>query len=298
MQLIIAYISVVLIWATTPLAIQWSSESVGFLFGICGRFILAAIIALSISLLLRRKLPLEVKALQTYVIGGVGLSLAMLSVYWASQYIPSGWVSVIFGMSPILTGLFAMKILGDRGLNILRTVAILLGIFGLYVMLDTGTRYGEHAVYGIIGVFMSAAFYSLNLVLIKKVNADIDSHSSVTGTLLVAAPLFALIWTFIGSDLPDTIPTRAGLAILYLAIIGSVLGFLLFYYVLKRVEAMRMSLITLLTPIGALLLGHVINNEPLNRDIVIGSILILSGLLFFEFEGAIRRIKITNSMRS
>jgi drug/metabolite transporter (DMT)-like permease len=298
MQLIIAYISVVLIWATTPLAIQWSSESVGFLFGICGRFILAAIIAAGISLLLKKKLPMEVKALQTYFVGGIGLSLAMLSVYWSSQYIPSGWISVIFGMSPILTGLFAMKILGDRGLNIMRIFAVVLGVSGLYVMLETGERYGEDTVYGIFGVFMSAAFYSLNMVLIKKVNADIDSHSSVTGTLLVAAPLFALIWTIFGTDIPNTIPTRAGFSIVYLALIGSVLGFLLFYYVLKRVEAMRMSLITLLTPIGALLLGHLINNEPLNRDIIIGSILILSGLLFFEFEGAIQRMKTTIPIRS
>ena len=298
MQLIIAYLSVVLIWATTPLAIQWSSESVGFLFGICGRFILAAAIASGISLLLKRRLPLNVKAVQTYFIGGIGLSLAMLSVYWSSQYIPSGWVSVIFGMTPILTGLFAMKILGERGLNRLRTIAILLGIAGLYIMLDSGTRYGEHAAYGVAGVFLSAMFYSLNMVLIKKVNADIDSHAAVTGTLLVAAPLFALIWTFSGSEFPNAVPTRVSMAILYLAVIGSVLGFLLFYYVLKRVEAMRMSLITLLTPVGALLLGHWINAEPLNRDIVFGSILILSGLLFFEFEGAIRRIKIINSVRS
>ena len=297
MQLTIAYLSVVLIWATTPLAIQWSSESVGFLFGICGRFILAALIALGISLLLRRKLPLEIKAIQTYFIGGIGLSLAMLSVYWASQYIPSGWISVIFGLSPILTGLFAMQLLGERGLNLLRSLAVLLGIAGLYIMIDTGSNHDEHAIYGITGVFLSAVFYSLNMVLIKKINADIDSQSSVTGTLLVAAPLFAIIWLLFGTELPDTVPAKAGIAILYLAIIGSVLGFLLFYYVLKRVEAMRMSLITLLTPIGALLLGHLINNEPMNRDIIIGSILILSGLLFFEFEGAIQRMKLTNTVR-
>lgn len=298
MQLVIAYISVVLIWATTPLAIQWSSESVGFLFGICGRFILAAIIATGISLFLKRKLPLEKKALQTYCIGGIGLSLAMLSVYWSSQYIPSGWVSIIFGMSPILTGVFAMKILGERGLNRLRTVAILFGVSGLYMMLDTGMQYSEHAVYGVVGVFMSAAVYSMNMVLIKKVNANIDSHSSVTGTLLIAAPLFALIWALSGAEFPKIIPPRTGIAIIYLAIIGSVLGFLLFYYVLKHVEAMRMSLITLLTPIGALLLGHLINSEPLNREIIIGSILILTGLLFFEFEGAIRRVKINKPIRS
>ncbi|MGB1799409.1 MAG: DMT family transporter [Gammaproteobacteria bacterium] len=298
MQLIIAYISVMLIWATTPLAIQWSSESVGFLFAICSRFLLAAIIASAISLLIRKKLPLDIKAIQTYLIGGIGLSLSMLIVYWAAPSIPSGWISVIFGMSPILTGLFAMKILGERGLTAIRFMAIVLGIAGLYIMLDTGARYSENAIYGVIAIFIGTAFYSLNMVLIKKVNADIDSQSTVTGTLLIAAVMFAIIWIFSGYEIPEAIPTHASVAIVYLAIIGSVIGFLLFYYVLKRVEAVRMSLITLVTPVGALIIGHIINNEPLNRDIIVGSILILSGLLFFQFEGAIRFRKTTNSIRS
>ena len=70
----------------------------------------------------------------------------------------------------------------------------------------------------------------------------------------------------------------------------------MFYFVLKHVEATRASLISLITPICALLLGHLTNNEPLNWEIIMGCLLILSGLILFEFEGAIRktRIIITN----
>ncbi len=297
MPIITAYISVILIWATTPLAIQWSSESVGFLFGICSRFVLGAIIASSIALLFGKKLSLETKAIQTYLVGGIGLSLAMLCVYWGAQFIPSGWISVIFGISPIITGLLASKILEEQALTLFRIFAICLSIIGLYVMLATGSNFAPNSVYGIAAVLLSATFYSLNMVVIKKINAHIDSFSSVTGTLLVAASLFLIIWAGSGNHLPPEIPTRAGIAIFYLALIGSVLGFLLFYFLLKRIEATRASLITLITPVCALMVGHIMNNEPLTWNIASGCILILSGLLLFEFEVAIRRTKISNLMR-
>jgi drug/metabolite transporter (DMT)-like permease len=298
MPLITAYISVILIWATTPLAIQWSSESVGYLFGICSRFLLGAFFALSLIIILGKKLPLESKAIQTYFAGGLGITFAMLCVYWGSQYIPSGWVSMIFGITPIMTGLFAMMLLGERGLTLFRLFAIAVSIAGLYIMLETGLQYNSATYFGIIGVLFSALFYSLSMVLVKKINADIDTYSTVTGTLLVAATLLIIIWFIFGMKIPAEIPVRTGLSIFYLAIIGSVLGFLLFYYVLKRIEAMRVSLITLITPVFALLLGHLINNEPLTWKIMISCSLILSGLLFFEFEGAIRRIRITKLLRT
>lgn len=291
MQLITAYISVVLIWATTPLAIQWSSESVGFLFGLSSRFLLGALFALALISLLGKKISLETKAVQTYFTGGLGFSSAMLCVYWGAQYIPSGWISIIFGITPILTGLFAMKLLGERGLTLFRLLAIALGIAGLYALVETGFQYGPDTHYGIIGVLLSSLFYSLSTVLIKRINADIDTYTSVTGTLLIAAAVVSIFWLGFDGAIPSEIPMRAGLSIFYLAVIGSVLGFLLFYYVLKHVEATRASLITLMTPIGALLLGHLTNNEPLNWEIIMGSILILSGLLLFEFEGAIRYTK-------
>ncbi len=293
MQLITAYISVVLIWATTPLTIQWSSET-GFLFGISSRIILGAIIALSLISLLGKKIAWNNKALQTYTASGLGIFAAMTSVYWSSQFIPSGWISIIYGVTPIFTGLLAMKILGERGLSLYRLIAIALGMLGLFIMFQTGLEISPYTSYGIFGVLMSSIFYSVSMVMVKKINADIDTYSTMTGGLIVAALLFLIIWAIFGIDIPAEIPNRTGYSILYLAIVGSVIGFFLFYYILKRVEATRVSLITLLTPVSALILGHFLNDEPITLEIVIGCAFILSGLLLFEFEGAIRRITITN----
>ena len=194
MQVITAYISIVLIWATTPLAIQWSSESVGFLFGISSRMILGAILALIIIVLLGKRLATHRKALQTYVASGLGLFTAMLTVYWSAQYIPSGWISIIYGVTPIITGLFAMKLLGERGLTLFRTLAIIMSIIGLYIMLNTGLQFGSNTTYGIIGVIASSVFYSLSMVMVKKIDADIDTYSTVTGGLLVSAILYIAVW--------------------------------------------------------------------------------------------------------
>jgi len=292
MQIITAYISVVLIWATTPLAIQWSSESVGFLFGISSRMFLGAILALIIITLLGKRLATHREALQTYIASGLGLFTAMTTVYWSAQYIPSGWISIIYGMTPIITGLLAMKLLGERGLTLFRVFAIVLSIIGLYIMFATGLQFGPNTAYGIIGVIASSVFYSLSMVMVKKIDADIDTYSTVTGGLLVSAVLYIVVWSGFGTEIPVDIPFRAGAAIFYLATVGSLLGFFLFYYVLKRVEATRTSLITLITPICALMLGHFVNDEAITSEIIIGCAMILSGLLLFEFEGAIRHIKI------
>ena len=99
----IAYMSVVLLWSTTPLAIKWSSEGVGFLFAVASRMSLGLAGACLVLLVLKQVLPLNKRALKTYFTSGVSIYLAMSGVYWAAQYIPSGWISVIFGLSPIIT---------------------------------------------------------------------------------------------------------------------------------------------------------------------------------------------------
>ncbi len=95
----------------------------------------------------------------------------------------------------------------------------------------------------------------------------------------------------IDGDIPEVIVTRAGISILYLAFFGSVIGFALFFYILKHVSAMRVSLITLVTPVTALLLGKYLNDEPLGLQITAGAILILTGLSSYEFGSVARWIK-------
>jgi drug/metabolite transporter (DMT)-like permease len=282
-----AYIGVILIWSTTPLAIQWSGDGVGYLFGITSRMILGMMTGLMVAGLFSIPLPWHAEARRTYLAAGLGIFFAMTSVYWSSQFIPSGWISVLFGLAPIVTGLLATFLLAERALDVARITGMLLGLAGLAVMLLGSQRLGPHAVWGIAGMVFSVTTYSASAVAVKRIGANIPALATTIGGLMVAVPLLVALYLFSGEPLPSMVPARALLSIVYLGLVGSVLGFALYYYVLRHVEATRVALITLVTPVLALMLGHAFNGETLQPETVLGTAAILSGLLLFEYGHAV-----------
>ena len=162
-----AYIGIILIWSTTPLAIKWSAEDAGFLFGVSSRMMLGAVICLALMSLLGRKLPRDQRALQVYLAGGLGVFASMLCVYWAAQYISSGLISVLFGLTPIMTGLIAAIFLGERALTPSRLLGVGLGIAGLLVIFAQRINFGEHLSWGVMGVLTAVVLHSISGVWVK-----------------------------------------------------------------------------------------------------------------------------------
>ena len=101
----------------------------------------------------------------------------------------------------------------------------------------------------------------------------------------VATPLFVLAWVIAdAAQLPPNITPRAGMAIVYLGVFGSVVGFTLYYYVIKHLDAGRVALIMLVTPVSALLLGQTLNAEFIPARGWVGIALIGAGLLLYEWQ--------------
>lgn len=116
MSVPIAYLAVVAIWSTTPLAIKWSALGTGFAFAVLARMVLGVVLAALIVTVWRVGFPLHRKARHTYLAGGLGLFGAMSLTYWGAQYITSGLVSVLFGLAPLMTSLMAAVVLKERAL--------------------------------------------------------------------------------------------------------------------------------------------------------------------------------------
>jgi len=279
-----AYIGIILIWSTTPLAIKWSAEDVGFLFGVSSRMLLGALICIVLMSVLGKKLPMQRRALHAYLAGGLGVFGAMLSVYWAAQYISSGLISVLFGLTPIITGLVAAAFLGEKAFTPRRLLGVLLGVIGLIVIFMHKINLGEHMFWGVAGVLFAVVLHSISSVWVKSIGINLSALEVTTGSLLFSTPLYLLIWWWVDGQLPQDISTRAASAILYLGIFGSVLGFIMYFYVLKHMEASRTALVTLITPVLALLIGQQFNHEVLNLEIWLGSSCILSGMLLYQWR--------------
>ena len=292
MRIILTYISVILLWATTPLAIKWSVIGPGFLFGVTARMAIGTVCILLVLALMRQRLVWHRKALLTYLAIALQIYGAMLAVYWAAQFIPSGWISVIFGLTPLMTALLAAIFLGERSLTLGKLLAYGLGISGLIVMFGSALQLGHDAVLGIGGVLVSVFLQSLSAVWVKRIAVKLPALSQVTGGLLLALPTYLLTWWLVDGHWPVLLAPTSLAAIIYLGVIATSLGFVLYYYLLTHLPATRVALITLVSPLLALMLGHVMNHEPLTLKVVAGTLLILSALIVHTFFERIPALKV------
>lgn len=288
MSVPLSYITVILIWTTTPLAIKWSAEGTGFVFAVSSRMILGAVLALLLMLIMRLDIPWHKSAIKTYLFSGLGIAVSMMFVYWAAQYIPSGWISLIFGLSPIITGMLVFAVHGENEFSKDKLFGLFLGLAGLAVIFSTGFTLSAMAALGIVAVLVSTVIYSFTAIKIKQHNQDIPALTVTAAGLLFAIPFYSLCWYLMDGGIPEVVEPRAGLSILYLALFGSVIGFALFFYILKHVSASRVSLITLVTPVTALFLGKYLNDEPLTLEILTGAMMILAGLASYEFGNLLK----------
>lgn len=289
MQIPAAFAAVIIIWSTTPLAIQWSSEGQGFLFGVLGRMALGALLCLMIVKMMGIALPWHRRARYAYIAAAVGVFGAMLSVYWGAQYIPSGVVSVLFGLTPIATGILAAVWIGERSLTATRITGLFLALCGLVMVFGSSFSLGEQAVFGLSAVLLSVCLHAVSAVWVKQVNVELSPVAVTTGALLISVPLYLITWIVFDGTLPTEFPPRAVAATLYLGVFGSVIGFILYFYLLKHLEASRASLLTLITPVLALILGQTLNGENVGLEVWLGSMIILIGLMSHEWGDQIIR---------
>ncbi len=284
MRIALAYLSIIILWATTPLAIKWSGEEAGFIFGAGARMTIGAVCMILLLIIRRKRLPSHRKAKITYFAVAIQIYAAMMSVYWGAQFIPSGWVSVIFGLSPFLTTLFATIWLKEQTLSFGRFTAYCLGLSGLTIIFNSALQINIDAVYAICAVLLAVTLQTASAVWVKRINAKLPATTQVTGGLLFALPAYMFTWiVFDNAQWPQQLPLINIVSILYLGIIATTIGFVLYYYVLIHLPATTVAMIPMISPVLALYLGHTINNEPFTLKIATGTALILTALIIHNY---------------
>jgi drug/metabolite transporter (DMT)-like permease len=289
-----AYALVVLIWSTTPLTIKWSGQGVHYLFGVTARMTIGAVLATLLALWQYRALPRDRKAIQVYVTVGLAIYGAMLPVYWGAQYIPSGLISVIFGLTPILTAALAAQLLQEQRFGFNKILGAVLGVAGLAIIFIRQINLGDHAAWGLGAVLIAVVLHSLSAVVVKKINARLPALIVTTGGLIVSLPMLWLTYVAFAPVLPEVLPSRALWAIIYLGVMGSVVGFVAYYFLLEQLPTSSTALITLMTPVLAVWLGNWLNDEQSGITVWMGTALVLMGLMLHQW-GALFMEKIVRS---
>lgn len=291
MALPAAFLGVILIWSTTPLAIKWSGDGPGFLFGAMSRMTLSLPLCLLLLWLLRQPLRRDFSAWRVYTIAGVQVYASMMATYWAAQHVASGLISVMFGLTPLVTAILAALLLREQGLSPVRLLGTALGILGLVEIF--GMHVSGLNVLALGMVLLGVVLQSLSAVLLKRYDPGLPAVAVTTGALMVGVPCYLITWlasaAFTGVLWPHELSNRSAGAIVYLAVFGSTIGFVLYYHILKHAGASKAALITLVTPVSALLLGHLLDGEPITAQVWYGTALILGGLATHQWGDVVLR---------
>lgn len=277
------YASLVLIWAFTPLAIVWGVADLSPLWSLVIRFFFAAPIMVVVLVVLRIRLPLDRTALHSYLAGSFSLIVSQTFTYLATGYLSSGMIALMFGFAPIVAGLIAYLLYRQR-LTGLQWVGMVLALVGLYI----NTQAGEQAQLNVVGLLLMGCAiltYAISIFWVKHINARIAPLAQASGSIFISLIIAAAFVPFIWADLPRAMPgPRSILAITYLVLASSVLGMFCYFKLMQKVSATTLSLATVVTPMLAIIIGIVLNNEPFRMNILIGSALVIVGLLLYFYR--------------
>jgi drug/metabolite transporter (DMT)-like permease len=278
----------VLVWCV--LCLIWSSTWLFIKLGLADlppvsfagiRFVVAASVLWGIVAIRRSPLPKGLRAWGFLALTGfLAFSLNYGLLFWGEQRTSSGLAAVLQATIPAFGLALAHLLLPSDRMTLPKVLGVSLGIAGVAVIFsDRTTLAGEDALYGGIAIVAGAFAVALANVLVKSRGASFDPVI-LAGVQMTfgLVPLVAAGFLLEGNPIAFRWTPRAVLSVLYLALVGSVIAFLLFYWLLQRMDVTKVLLIALVTPVLAIALGAAVLGERLGGRAFLGTAMILGGV--------------------
>ncbi|MBN2244348.1 MAG: DMT family transporter [Candidatus Aminicenantes bacterium] len=271
-----------LIWGTTWQVIKISLKGLPPFTGAGFRFIAASIVLFLIILL--RRSSLHVNKRETRLLLLVAVLTYFIDyglIYWAEKYLSAGVTAVFFATFPLFTAILSNFVFKNEYFNWIKYLGLMIGFSGItIVFLDQLliTSFNTKIILASSGVIISAVSAAIATVIIKKHLTHINSFS-LSFYQMAPGALFLLSFGLISENWAAIkLPTDVVLAVLYLAIIGSSVTFVIYYHLLRYMSAISLSTIIYVTPIVALIADYLFFQEVPHVRTLVGSALIVLGI--------------------
>ncbi len=284
----VAWLTLCVVWSSTWLVIKIglrdlppiSYAGIRFLVAI---IVLFAISAGRVSLLPRRGSDYLLLAFTGLLMFAVNYGL----LFWGELHVSSGLAAILQATIPIFGMLFAHVMLPDEPLQLPKLLGALLAVGGVAMICERLLGFnGFIAFWGGLGIILGAVSAAFSNVLLKA-RAIRLAPAMIAGWQMIfgAAPLLLIGFLVEGNPLKFHWTVLSMLCLLYLAVIGSALTFLLLYWLLPRMTVARLQAISLITPPGAVALGWAVGGETFSLWSLLGACLVLAGVWMIFRKG-------------
>jgi drug/metabolite transporter (DMT)-like permease len=218
-------------------------------------------------------------------IGGV----FMIAAYHTFLFVGEQWTSsaaaaVIVSLSPVLTTGFARGLLPDERLDVAGSAGLLLGFVGVGVLAqpDPANLLADESV-GEFLVFGAAASFALGSVLARRNSADLQIETMEAWSMLIGAGFMHVVSLGLSESVSEVAWTvDAVVPLLYLALVASAMGFLIYFDLLDRLGPIEINLVSYAAPVAAAVTGLLFLDERPTVFTLLGFVLILLGFVLLK----------------
>lgn len=276
-----AWIVVCLVWGTTYLGIRIALETIPPFLMASFRWLAAGALLGAVLIARGEKMPARESwgtfALQGLLMMGVGNG----GVVWAEQTVPSGLTAVLVASIPFwMVGSERLLFNGDR-VTARRGVGLIVGFLGIVLLVWPQLSVGNSTSFlvGVTATQIACLGWAVGSSIARRrphagsVLAESAMQMLFAGVALAAAGLLRGEWSEV------TFSARTAWSMVYLVVVGSVVGYSAYAYALKHLPVTTVSLYAYINPVIAVALGTLLLGEPFSPRIVVASAVVLAGVL-------------------
>ena len=282
------------VWGSTYLGIAIAVDTIPPFLMAAVRFFLAGLVLLGWSMARAGSsfaLPTRGQWRDGAIVGALLLGGGMGMVAFGEQTIPSGITALLIAMMPVWVAIFGRLFYGER-LPRLAVVGIVIGFVGVAIMIGPTAvgSVGALDPLGLLAVLVSPIAWSIGSLFAshraRLPNGPLMATSiqMLAGSSVLAA--MAVLAGELGRFDPTTISTASAVAFLYLTIIGSLLAFTAYGWLLRVAPLPMIATYAYVNPIVAVILGALILDESIEpRTVVAGAVIITAVVLIVTVRG-------------
>ena len=271
------------IWGSTWLFIKLGLEDLPPLTFAGIRFVIACLLLFAFIRFRGVKLPTSKDDWLLLAITGVlSFTLNYGLLFWGEQFISSGLAAVLQATIPAFGLVIAHFYLPGERMTWARIFGVALGVCGVGIVFSNQLALsGGKALAGCVALVFSSFFVAYSNVLVKARGKNLEPSVIAAGQMFFGMiPLLLVGIPLEGNPLKFHWTVMAVVAMFYLAIVGSVLAFLLYYWLVHNMDVTKSMLIALVTPVVAVVLGMIVLREQLNWRTLAGGATIMLGIAF------------------
>jgi drug/metabolite transporter (DMT)-like permease len=274
-----------LVWGSTYLGIKVAVETVppfvmGFIRFVPAGILLAGAVALRNRRTIER--PSRRALADTLIVGALLLMGGMGLVAWAEQTIPSGIAALLIALMPMWLAIFGLVFLGER-LPRAGVVGIAVGVVGVAILAWPTAGVDDLDPAGLLALLVSPVCWALGSIYAAKRAVLPAPALFASGLEMIAGGLVLLVASAVSGELatfdPAAVSTVSWLGVLYLLLVGSLVGYTTFAWLVQVAPLPRVATYAYVNPVVAVILGAIVLQEPLSPRTWVASVVIIAAVV-------------------